>query len=66
MRSSPATVRARHFAPADFRPQDGKRQKKRSDATSLSLTGGMPPVWAASGKNIRADNLATRRRYGHK
>ncbi|AWP35273.1 hypothetical protein B9D02_22145 (plasmid) [Pantoea vagans] len=30
-RSGPATVRARHFIPAGFRPQDGKRQKERSD-----------------------------------
>lgn len=43
--------------PCHFRPQDGKRQKRRSDATSLFLTGGMQPVGAASGKNIRAVNL---------
>lgn len=35
MRSGPATVRARHIIPAGFRPQDGERQKKRSEATSL-------------------------------
>ncbi|AVE16790.1 hypothetical protein AL522_22505 (plasmid) [Pantoea vagans] len=35
--SRPATVRARHFTSAGFRPQDGERQKKQSEATSLCL-----------------------------
>ncbi|TPV48912.1 hypothetical protein FJW01_01065 [Pantoea deleyi] len=59
-------MRARHFIPAGFRPQDGKRQKRRSEATSLSLTDEMPPVGAASDENIRAGNLPTGSRCGHR
>ncbi|ADO08172.1 hypothetical protein Pvag_pPag20182 (plasmid) [Pantoea vagans C9-1] len=66
MRSGPATVRARHIIPASFRPQDGERQKKLSEATSLSLIEEMPPVGTASGEKVRVGNLPTGSRYGHR
>ncbi|WRH15863.1 hypothetical protein GC087_25145 (plasmid) [Pantoea sp. JZ2] len=48
-------------------PAGGRKPaKKRSEATSLFLTEEMPPVGAASGGNVRAGNLPTGSRCGHR
>ena len=52
--------------PCRFPAAGREAGKERSEATSLSLSEEMPLVGAASGENIRAGNLPTGSRCGHR